>query len=134
MQRCWLLAAKSGYELPQPPQPKYYVEIRQGGWLRCCGWFHCFKVVISCACGGRIAGEPRSFSTETTQLQYPLAISPPSLPPAAGVLCTDDRLVDSLGEGGNGRGANLQRLVVQPSVRIPCTFAFAVGPPSCPSS
>ena len=31
LQRCWMLAAKTGFELPQPPQPKYYVEIRQGG-------------------------------------------------------------------------------------------------------
>lgn len=38
LQRCWLLAAKHGYELPQPPQPRYCLDTPGS---TCCAWCGC---------------------------------------------------------------------------------------------
>lgn len=47
LQRCWMLAAQSGYELPQPPVPRYFTHADKGA--TCC------VCVCACVCALRSA-------------------------------------------------------------------------------
>lgn len=138
-QRCWLLAARSGYELPQPPQPRYYVEIRQGGCAGCRrggAWYgrHAPHAPCPASCPqtravrGLQEGQRTGALLETLMRALTRSCRAPA--PAAGPLASDPRLVYALGEGGGGEGGNLRKLVVQGSVRLSLPLGFVPWGPA----